>query len=291
MNNKSLKTFSVILSAGFVMAILASLLTGIVRAPTITEQDFPFTVTYRLDGETKTLEGVYRCHFRSTGKGTDPLDRYYEGQYLLNPAEEHPAAYTIAQKDGLELCIVTIFSARHFMGDGDSRTYHHDPYLAVMDRDGVEYDDEETLSHFDAEIIDWVYPPSVDNSLKFVGFSRLHDGSMLAMLAVGIATIVACMIFVKRDKTVPYKALDKLSIVLNFVICIVALPFMTFVTALMQITMSGDELLYQIALCIPALTAFTVAASVALRRIRFTKAGFFLQFVGPVLFMLPLISA
>jgi hypothetical protein len=59
----------------------------------------------------------------------------------------------------------------------------------------------------------------------------------------------------------------------------------------MQITMSGDELLYQIALCIPALTAFTIAASVALRRIRFTKAGFFLQFVGPVLFMLPLISA
>ena len=291
MKNKSLKTFSVILAAGFVMAILASLLTGIVRAPTITEQDFPFMVTYRLDGETKTLDGVYRCHFRSTGKGTDPLDRYYEGQYLQNPAEEHPAAYTIAQKDGLELCIVTIFSVRHFMGDGDSRTYHNDPYLAVIDRDGVEYDDEETLSLFDAEIIDWVYPPSVDNSFKFVGFSRLHDGSMLAMLAVGIATIVACMIFVKRDKTVPYKALDKLSIVMNFVICIVALPFMTFVTALMQITMSGDELLYQIALCIPALTAFTVAASVALRRIRFTKAGFFLQFVGPVLFMLPLISA
>jgi hypothetical protein len=54
--------------------------------------------------------------------------------------------------------------------------------------------------------------------------------------------------------------------------------------------MSGDELIYQIYLCIPALTAFTVAASIVLRRIGFTKAGFFVQLVGPILFALPLIS-
>lgn len=291
MKQNSLRIPLIILAIGLFLAMAASLLTGIVKAPVITEQDFPFTVTYQLDGETKTLEGVYRCHFRSTGKGTNPLDRYYEGEHLLNPAKEHAAAYTIAQKDGLELCIVTIFSTRNFMGDAGRGDYHHDPYLAVMDSNGMEYDDAETLSLFDAEIIDWVYPDSVDNSFKFVGFSRLHDGSMLAMLVVAILTITACMIFVKRDRAVPYKILDKLSVVMNLVICIVVLPFMTFVTALMQITMSGDELIYQIALCIPAFTAFTVAASIALRRIRFAKAGFFVQFIGPVLFMLPLISA
>ena len=271
------------------MAIVASLLTGIVKAPVITEHDFPFTVTYRLDGETKALEGVYRCHFRSTGKGTDPLDRYYEGEHLLNPAEEHPAAHTIAEKDGLELCIVTVFSNRKLMGDADGKAFHYDPYLAVMDSEGMEYSDEETLSLFDAEIIDWVYPQSVDNSFRFVGFSSLHDDSMFAMLVVGILMIVACLIFVKRDTTVPYKALDKLSIVLNCIICFVAIPFITLITTLLQITMGGDELAYQICMCIPALTAFTVAASIALRRIRFTKAGFFVQFIGPVLFALPLI--
>lgn len=57
-----------------------------------------------------------------------------------------------------------------------------------------------------------------------------------------------------------------------------------------RITMSGDELVYQIYLYIPAITAFTVAASIALRRVRYTKAGFFVQFIGPVLFALPLIS-
>jgi hypothetical protein len=288
---KKLQTLSIILAVGLVMAIAASLLTGIVKAPVITEHDFPFTVTYRLDGETKTLEGVYRCQFRSTGQGTDPLNRYYEGEHLLNPAEEHPAAYTIAQKDGLELCIVTIFSNRNLMGDADGVAVNYNPYLAVIDSEGYEYEDEETLSQFDAEIIDWVYPEPVDNSFKFVGFSSLHDDSMFAMLAVGILTILACTIFVKRDKALPYKALDKVSIVLNCVICFAALPFMTFITALFQITMGGDELSYQISMCIPALTAFTVAASIALRRIRFTKAGFFVQFIGPVLFALPLIFA
>ena len=98
--------------------------------------------------------------------------------------------------------------------------------------------------------------------------------------------ILACMIFVKRDKSVPYKALDKVSIVLNFVICFVVLPFITFVTAFLQITMGGDELSYQLCMCIPALTAFTVAASIGLRRTRFTKAGFLVLFIGPVLFVL-----
>lgn len=138
MKNKSLRIPSIILAVGLVMAIVASLLTGIIKAPVITDHDFPFTVTYRLDGESKALEGVYRCHFRSTGKGTDPLNRYYEGEHLLNPEEEHPAAYTIAQKDELELCIVTIFSDRKLMGDADGKAVHYDPYLAVMDSEGIE---------------------------------------------------------------------------------------------------------------------------------------------------------
>jgi hypothetical protein len=175
------------------------------------------------------------------------------------------------------------------MGDADGSTFFFEPYLAVFDRDRMECTDEEALSRFDAEIIDWVSPEPIDNSFRFAGFSHLHDDSMFAMLVIGILTIVASMIFVKRDKTVPYKALDKLSIVMNFVICLAAIPFMTFTVALMQIVMSSDDLVYQTALCIPALTAFTVAASIALRRIRFTKTGFFLPFVGPVLFVLTLI--
>ena len=289
MKNKKLKVPAMIITVGLLLAVVASMLTGMVKEPAIQEHDFHYTVNYTLNGEPQTLEGVYRCRFTSVGEGTDPLVRYYEGDYLTITSESHPAAYTIAEADGLELCIVTIFSNRAFMGEPDNAGFHYDPYLAVVDQEGMEYAYEEYPGIFDAEITDWVYPQSVENSFKFVGFSKLHDTSMLAMLLVGVWVIVACMIFVKRDKVVPYKVLDKVFIVLNFVFTFAAIPFVTLVVLLMQITVSGDEIGYQMLLCIPALTAFTIAASLALRRKGFTKSGFFIQLVGPALFVLFLI--
>jgi hypothetical protein len=53
--------------------------------------------------------------------------------------------------------------------------------------------------------------------------------------------------------------------------------------------MSTDDILYQIFLCIPALTAFAVASSIALRRSGFTRTGFLVQFVGLVIFFVPLV--
>ena len=284
MKNKSLKIPTIIIAIGLVLSVLAYFLTAIVKEPVITEHDFDFTVTYQLDGETKILEGVYRCRFRSTGDKT--VERYYEGSHLSNPSEEHPSAYTIAQKDGLELCIVIIFSDRYFMDDADELSFHYDPYLAVMDKEGMEYDDEQTVGKFDAELIGWEYPEPVGNDFKFVGFSKLNDTSMMAMLLVGIFVIVACMIFARREKTVSYKVLDKISIVLNFIIGIAAIPFITLVVWLMQIYVSEDALIYQIDLCVPAITALSIAASVSLRRKGFTKIGFFVQLIGPVLFVL-----
>ena len=284
MKHESLKSLRIILVVGLVAAVIAALLTGIVKEPTITEHDFHYSVTYKLDGEVKTLEGIYRSRFTSTGKGTNPQERYYEGSYLQNPSQY--AIYTIAEKDGLELCLITILSDKYLMDDAVQGDFNYDPYLAVMDGQGVEYTDEETLGKFDCELIDWQYPEPVDNSFKFVGFSHLHDSSMLAMLAVGILVMIACMIVVKRDKTIPYGALSKIGVVFNVLIMALVLPFITVVVLFMQIYVSGDEFIYQMDLCIPALTAFTVAASIALRRKGFTKSGFFIQFIGPALFAL-----
>ena len=199
--------------------------------------------------------------------------------------------YTIAQKDGAELYIVTLFNDCYLMGDTkdeDYRPFLEEPYLEALDKEGYPYDEAEMPSEFAAEIISWEYPEPIENTFVFSGFSILHTGSMDAMLWVGLLVMIACIIFVKRDRSVPYKVLDKLSVVLNCVVCFAAIPFITFTTGLMQIVMSGDELMYQIFLCIPALTAFTVAASISLRRNGFTKSGFFVQFVGPVLFFVPI---
>ena len=289
MKKNPLKLPAIILAVGFILCIVASMLTGIVKVPVITEHDFPYSVTYTLDGETQTFEGLYRCQFISTGEGTNPLDRYYEGAYLNLTSEYYPAAYTIAQKDDLELCIITPFNNKYLMGDTKGEpeaTFIYEPYLAVMDQDGVEYEDEETLSNFDAQLISWELPEPVDNSFQFLKFSHLHDNSMFAMLIVGILVIMACMIFVKRDKTIPYQALDKISIVLNFIVVLVVIPIATGAIWFSQIVASGNEFSFQLMLCIPVFTAFTVAASISLRRKGFTRAGFFVQLVTPAMIAL-----
>jgi hypothetical protein len=107
---------------------------------------------------------------------------------------------------------------------------------------------------------------------------------MGTMLLAGLLTVIACIIFAKRDPDVHYKVLDKLSIVANFLICFFALPFITIVIFLFPLVIDPGSIMYQIYLCIPALSVFAIALSIAFRRKGFTKSGFFVQFVFPALF-------
>ena len=293
MKIQSLKIPAIIMAIGLILSILACMLVGILQAPTVTEHDFSFSATYRLAEETKTVAGTYRVHFLSTGEGMDPKDRYYEGQYIDNPSETMGAAYPIAQQDDLTLCVVFILTPDYLMGDGEWGEAYSDavpePYLAVFDKEGYEYSDAETLAPFQVELLSWQTPQPIDNPLVFAGFSRLHDGSMMAMLAIALLVLIACLIFVKRDRNFAYNALDIISIVLNCLIGVLAIPFMTLVIWLMALTVSGEEFMYQLLLCVPALTLFTIAASLCLRRKGFRFAGFFLPFAGPVLFALSLL--
>ena len=290
MEIKSLKIPAIIIVIGLVLSLAASLFTNIILTPTVTEHDFNFSITYKLGGETKTLEGVYRCTYEGFAEGQDPSDRYYTGEYTINGQTARSHTYTIAQKDGAELYIVMLFNDCYLMGDKKDMDYEpflEEPYLEAVDKEGYPYDETNMPSEFTAEIISWDYPEPIENTFVFSGFSILHAGSMLAMLVVGLLTVVACVIFVKRDKTVPYKALDKLSILVNFAACFLAIPFFVICIALMLATMGGEDIVTQILLCTPAITALTVAASIALRRNGFTKTGFFIQFAGPVLFFVP----
>ena len=63
MKVKSLKLPVIIFVVGLVLTLAASLFANIVLTPTITEHDFHYSVTYKLNGETKTLAGVYKCRF------------------------------------------------------------------------------------------------------------------------------------------------------------------------------------------------------------------------------------
>lgn len=290
MKHQSLKIPSIIIAISLVLCLVVCLAAGVTKAPTITEHDFDYAATYQMDGETNIIEGTYRVRFVSTGGGSNPHDRYYEGYYLSDPTSGEPEEHIIAKKDGLTLRAVFIFTNDYLMGDGDAgETYYSaipTPYIAAYDDMGVEYTDEETLKKFGVELLSWEVPQPIENSFSFNGFVMLHDDSMMLMLLVGVLTIVACMIFVKRDKSIPYKVLDKVSIVLNFLVVFVALPIMTLVVLLMPIYVSGDEIIYKLDLCVPVITVLSIAASLSLRRRGYSVTGFCVQFAGPALFVL-----
>lgn len=285
MNTKNAKLPIVIIAIGVILAVLSCLLTGILKEPIVKEHDFAYSVTYRLDGEEKTVEGVFKGSFDGYGGHDDPTARCYAGEYIQNGNASDSFSFAVAQKNGIKLYIVAELDAAYLMGDPDQYEYEHGleaPYLEALDSQemGVEVSDA-----FDAEIVSWRYPEPIENSFKFAGFSSLHVVSMLTMLLAGVLTIVACMIFVKRDKGIEYKALDKLSALFNFVIGLAAIPFMTVCIWLFPLTMDAEAFAYQVCLCIPAITAFTVALSIALRRKGIAKLGFFVQFVCPALFI------
>jgi cytochrome bd-type quinol oxidase subunit 2 len=175
------------------------------------------------------------------------------------------------------------------MGDPDKYEYvsgNDDPCLEATNAEGYPVEVSEV---FDAEIISWEYPEPIENSFRFVGFTHLYAISMGAMLLVGFLTILACVIFVKRDPDVRYKVIDKLSIAANFLVCFAVIPFITIVIFLFPLVMDLDSMMYQIYLLVPVMTAFTVAASVALRRKGFTILGLLVQFACPALFFAEII--
>ena len=288
MKYKNLKVPAIILAIGLIAAIAAYLCTSVMKAPVITEQAFPYSATYKLNGETYTYEDVYVCTFSPATRDSIPIERFYGYSYLKGDGINHPGQYTIAEKDGLELRIVTGFTSSYLMGDGDA-FYTNDIYLAAYDDMGVEYTEPEILGKFDAELLSVELPTPIENTLAFAGFSLLYDVSMLAMLIVGYLTILACIIFVKRDSEVTYKIADKVSIVLNFVIGLAGIPFAAMIAWISQIFMSLSDPLYQLELIIPVVGVFTIAASLCLRRKGYTNSGLFIQLATPALFCLLMI--
>ena len=63
MKMKTLKIPALILAIGLVLAVAVSLFANAFVVPAVTEQAFPYSVTYQLNGETKTMEGIYKCTY------------------------------------------------------------------------------------------------------------------------------------------------------------------------------------------------------------------------------------
>ena len=114
----------------------------------------------------------------------------------------------------------------------------------------------------------------------------LHEISSFCMLLIGLLVLVLCMILVKKDNDIVYGALDVVGTVFNFLVAFIVFPFITIVSWFIQAFQMGPDWIYQIYLCIPAITAFSLAVSISARRKGFKLTGLLFQFTAPVIVLI-----
>ena len=80
MKNKKLFLPTLVIGIAVVAMIVCSLICGIAQKPTVTEGEFPFSITYELDGKTQTISDVYKVHYVRNSGYNDTKSRVYSGK-------------------------------------------------------------------------------------------------------------------------------------------------------------------------------------------------------------------
>ena len=257
-----------------------------VRKPDVARQEFPFNITYSYQGETKTISDVYVGEYVRDAKyiGDDSVAWY---GYIRDHNRLESDFYRIGEIDGQAFSINLNIEPGYLMGDPAYADFACRPSGVCHSFDGtndIMVTDPDELAQLGLSIVSWEYPEPIENAVSFGGISLSSEATMYTAF-IAIAALLACMILIKKDKDIVYGKLDKVSIVLNFLIAILAFPFILIASALSEIvadTSIGQQLLY----FTPALTVLGIGASVTLRRLGCKRIGFWSQFAGPVIFAL-----
>ena len=261
-----------------------------VQTPAVKQSEFPFTVTYSYQGKTETISDVYVAEYSPTAKyiGDDPVTWF---GYVKDKDRLEPDYYTIAETDEQAFSINLNIEPGYLMGDPSYSASVCEPgtqFNSCAEEEYVTITDAAQLEQMGFCIISWEYPAPIENTFSFGGIS-LSSEAVIYTAAVAAAALLACVIFIKRDRALEYGMLDKISIVLNFLIAIFVFPFILIASALSEIVADASAL-QQLLYLAPALTAIGIAASVTLRRMRYKQISFWVQFAGPAVFGLVLLS-
>ena len=104
MKNKKLFLPTIILAVAIVLTMISVLFAGIALKPKIIESEFPFSITYELDGETVTINDVYRVRYK---EDKDYKYRMYVGE--IGNMGENNTNYLLKKVIPIELNCRRIF--------------------------------------------------------------------------------------------------------------------------------------------------------------------------------------
>ena len=292
MRTKKLLLPTIILVVAVLSMTIYSIATSIAKKPTITEEEFKFSVTYELDGETKTIQDVYSVRYEKNGGYADTKTRIYVGK--IGNMSEGNTFYTIQEDEDGRIDLNTKLYPDYLMGDAEYDYFANEafePQILYYDLDETEYTDEETLAAQGVRLVSWEYPTPIENSFVFSHISIFNSEVVFPTLLISVLALLATIIFVKKEEDLVRKSIDVISTVLNFLVGVVVLPFFTICACLVDIAGDNESVLIQILYFIPALTVLSIAASVSLRRKGCGKKSLIIQIIGPVVFALILVCA
>ena len=290
MKSKKLSLHAIILAVSVLVIIVYSIISSIALKPKVTEGEFPFSITYELDGETVTIDDVYRARYDGNGGYANTKSRIYIGE--IGDMGEGNTVYTLKTGDNGRIELWTHFHPDYLMGDTkydyfDDKAF--EPGIYYYDVNEQEFSDEETLSEQGVKLISFEYPTPIKNSFTFSHISYLSGAVVLPALLISLLTLIAVMIFVKKEKELKYKAVDIISIIFNFIISLIIIPLLTILALLIDIEGGGPEFYYQAMYFIPTISLLSIGASIALRRKGSGKKSLLVGFIGPAVFALYLI--
>lgn len=280
---KSKKLLPVIIIAVAVLAMaVCSIISGIAYKPTVTEGEFPFSITYELNGETVTVEDVLSVRYDRNDGYTDTKSRIYIG-VIDGIGEENVFHYEL---ENGSFILNTKLYADYLMGDTEYDYFDDEefaPQMLYYDAEGTEYTDEETLAAHGMKLVSYEYPTPIENSFVFSHISILNNTVILPTLVIGLLALIATVIFVKKDDNYVKKPISVVSTIFNFLFCLTFVPFFALIIWISDVIGDNAGVLNQMLYFIPAFELLCVTASVALRRKNCAVIGFLVQFAGPAL--------
>lgn len=290
MKNKKLFIPTIILIAAILASATYMVISSIAKKPTTTEGEFLFSITYELDGETVTINDVYRARFVKNDGFANTKSRMYVGE--IGNRGENNTIYILKEDENTCVELRTNFYPDYLMGDPEYDYFDEEafePQIYYYDAEEQEYSDEETLLAQGIKLIGFEYPTPIENSLVFSHISYLSSAVVLPTLIIALLALVAIIIFVKKDKELKYKAIDIVSLVLNFVIGFALIPYISIAAMLIDINGGGPDFHYQVFYFFPLIFVLCIAASIALRRKGYGVKALVTELVGPVVFALFLV--
>ena len=278
---------AIILASAVVITAVAVLIAGISLKPIIKESEFPFSITYEVDGETITINDVYKARY-------DYDEAYKYRMYVgeIQNKKEDNTYYLIKREGDCRIELWTHFYADYLMGDPEYDYFDEEPFeprFYYYDAQETEYHDEATLAKHGVKLVSFEYPEPIKNSLRFSHIVMPEAEVVFPSIIIAFLAMLATLIFVKKDKDYARKLINIFTIVFNFHIGLFVFPFFTLFAGLLNALGDIGSVMNLITYLLPALTILGITASIGLRRKLYGKCALAVQFISPAVFVIIII--